>query len=636
MFSYAAGHLKRFVSLKLVYIAVYGLICLVVLFSPQTQIFNLRVSDLLQLTKNTPVSKDLLMVDIDRETIEKVGSYPIPNQFYAKLLNHLNAADTKRIYLDRLLSVKTNPEDDQALADALSKLGPEKIGIPGYNPSPTQALSKPNEKFAGKTTILGSNFFPDTDNRYRKLSTYAGKGALYPNPARWLNGETSFDPITLNQHFDMRSLDRISAWDILSLPASQLANKTILIGIPTGVTSGGLTYTNGSQIDRVTLVALAYEAIRTKTNTKAFSSFWEFIILLGVGLFSISLSITAKRKENKRWRVIYSLIGITSLVYASYYLLNTHFLYLPIISIFLAFGFAKLVFSAFKIRLLEMIFELYSGDLSVEEAWAWQTVAQQKDPLLLMSFKGPKRWNNAIIETNFFNKDNPNIDENKARIQARLSDENEDGFVVDLHDLTGVKTVQCSFLFADIPLIRLEDITAEHEEKKRLEEALNTDLLTGIHNRAGFFVSAQNVGPKYSTIMMDLNGFKAANDTLGHAAGDELLKIAATRFASVLGDNQPLSRFGGDEFCVLLPNIDDPKGAQAMCTLLENSLKGQVQLSGGLQANISVAAGYAIAEEGEDIDQVLDRADQNMYKRKLEIKSAPAGTPRNRHIRTRR
>ena len=129
--------------------------------------------------------------------------------------------------------------------------------------------------------------------------------------------------------------------------------------------------------------------------------------------------------------------------------------------------------------------------------------------------------------------------------------------------------------------------------------------------------------------------FKAANDSLGHAAGDELLKIAATRFASVLSDDQTLSRFGGDEFCILLPNIDHPVRAQAMCDLLENALKGPINLKGGLQADISVAAGFAIAQEGDGIDLVLDRADQHMYKRKMEIKSLPERINYNSNIRKR-
>ncbi|MEP3629974.1 MAG: diguanylate cyclase [Hyphomicrobiales bacterium] len=607
-----------------------------ILLSPQTQIFNLRIADFLQLMERTPVSQDILIVDIDRKTIDKSGSFPVSNQFYAKLLNHLEGAGTQRIYLDRLLSVKTNAADDQALADALAKLGPEKIGIPAYNPTPTQALSKPNEKFAGTTTVLGSSFFPDTDNRYRKFSTYAGNGAVYPNAARWLNGETSFRPIALNQHFDLESLTHISAWDVLSLPASELANKTILIGIPTSVTSDGLTYTNNSKINRVTLVALAYESVRTQTDTKAFSRFWEFIILLGIGLFSISLSIALDVTKNKRvGRVVYALFGIFSIFYVSYYLLSTHYLYLPIVSMVFAFGLAKLVFSAFKIRLLEMIFELYSGDLSPEEAWAWQTVARQKEPLVLIGFKGPKRWNDAAKQAGFFDEDNPNTDKNKVTIQTALNEKNNEGFTVDLHDLHEVKTVECSFPFAHIPLIRIEDITAEQNEKKRLEKALHTDPLTGCLNRAGFFAAVGEVESNYATIMMDLNGFKTANDTLGHAAGDELLKIAARQFANVLSDDQTLGRLGGDEFCVMLPTVETPEAAQHVCDLLENAFKGKIDLSGGLQAEMSVAAGFAIAKDGNKIDYVLDQADQQMYKRKAQIKAVPKTAPHDNHFRTR-
>ena len=636
MISNIAFNIKNIIGLKAIYLVVYGLICLVLLFSPQSHIFNLRVSDLVQLAKHTPVSQDILIVDIDRKTIDNVGAFPTPNGFYAKLLNRLHEASVKKIYLDQLLAVETDAADDQALADAFTKIGPEKIGIPGYNPTTTKVASKPFEKFVGKTTMLGVNFFPDSDNRYRKLTTQAEKNTIYTNPARWLNDEKSTRSVTINQHFDLKSINRISAWDLLSLPNAQLTNKTILIGTHESLRPAILNYTNGTKIDRTPLIALAYESLRTQTNVSELSSTGKFILLLGIGIFSIGLSIALKHIKSKRiGRILFAGGGIGLLIYVNLHLLNVYHVYLPIFSQVMAFGIAKLVYSAFKIRLIEMLFELYSGDLSVEEAWAWQTVTQQNEPLLLMSFKGPKRWNNAAEETGFFNENNPNMEKNKARIQAGLNDGNKEGFIVDLYTLTEVKAVQCSFPFADIPLIRLKDITAEQEEKKRLEQALNTDALTGCNNRAGFFAAVKNVGPNYSTIMMDLNGFKAANDTLGHAAGDELLKIAATRFASVLSDDQTLSRFGGDEFCILLPNIDHPVRAQAMCDLLENALKGPINLKGGLQADISVAAGFAIAQEGDGIDLVLDRADQHMYKRKMEIKSLPERINYNSNIRKR-
>ncbi|MEP1441383.1 MAG: diguanylate cyclase [Hyphomicrobiales bacterium] len=636
MISNIAFNIKNIVGLKVIYLVVYGLICLVLLFSPQSHIFNLRVSDLVQLAKHTPVSQDILIVDIDRKTVDNVGAYPTPNGFYAKLLNRLHEAGVKKIYLDQLLAVETNAADDQALADTLTKIGPEKIGIPGYNPTTTKVASKPFEKFVGKTTMLGVHFFPDSDNRYRKLTTQAEKNTIYTNPARWLNGEKSTRSVTINQHFDLKSINRISAWDLLSLPHAQLANKTILIGTHTSLRPAILTYTNHTKIDRSTLIALAYESVRTQTNVSELSSNGKFILLLAIGIFSIGLSIALNRIKNKRiGRILFAGGGIGLLIYVNLHLLNVYHVYLPIFSQVMAFGIAKLVYSAFRIRLIEMLFELYSGDLSAEEAWAWQTVARQKEPLVLMGFKGLKRWNDATTQANFFGDKNPHAEENINRLQKILGEENKANLTIKLQDMTGYKVIQCSFPFADIPLVRLDDISAEQAEKKRLETALHTDTLTGSLNRAGFFNAAKAVGSRYTTIMMDLNGFKAANDTLGHAAGDELLKIAAVRFASVLSEDQTLGRLGGDEFCIMLPNINLPASAKHICDLLENSLKGKIELSGGLQADISVAAGYAIAVDGETIDETLDRADKQMYKRKIQIKSVPEMATRNSAIRKR-
>ena len=100
------------------------------------------------------------------------------------------------------------------------------------------------------------------------------------------------------------------------------------------------------------------------------------------------------------------------------------------------------------------------------------------------------------------------------------------------------------------------------EQEQRLRRAALSDNLTGLPNRAAFLATLESAvqraadgGPQFTVLFLDLDGFKRVNDTLGHAAGDELLVHVAKRIRGSLRASDVPSRFGGDEFLVLLPGV---------------------------------------------------------------------------------
>jgi len=140
-----------------------------------------------------------------------------------------------------------------------------------------------------------------------------------------------------------------------------------------------------------------------------------------------------------------------------------------------------------------------------------------------------------------------------------------------------------------------------------------TDELTGLANRRKFMVDCQAfLAESGSLLILDLDGFKAVNDTLGHGIGDQLLKQVAIRFLRVMPTDGLLARLGGDEFGALIPGQDGMEVARALKATLTypfhvNSNEIRLDVSIGEASNVP---GSSVTE------QLLRRADEAMYEAK--------------------
>jgi diguanylate cyclase (GGDEF)-like protein len=122
-------------------------------------------------------------------------------------------------------------------------------------------------------------------------------------------------------------------------------------------------------------------------------------------------------------------------------------------------------------------------------------------------------------------------------------------------------------------------------------------------------------------LFLDLDGFKNVNDTYGHAAGDQLLKMAAERLQRVLRANDVAARIGGDEFVVLAENLSEER-ALALGVSLIGAIARSYDFGNGTSANIGVSVGIAMApDHGTDFVDLLAVADAALYEAKTAGKS---------------
>jgi len=172
-------------------------------------------------------------------------------------------------------------------------------------------------------------------------------------------------------------------------------------------------------------------------------------------------------------------------------------------------------------------------------------------------------------------------------------------------------------------------ITRDINERKLMQQQLidlaTRDSLTGLPNRTLFYdrlsfsiAQAKRKGNKLAVMLLDLDRFKNVNDTMGHGAGDELLKAFGAKLNNRMRASDTVARMGGDEYIVLLTDITDINKVIEVAQRIQEDLKRPL-ITDKYEFNISASIGIAIyPQDGKDHDELLRKADIAMYTAKKE------------------
>jgi two-component system cell cycle response regulator len=173
-----------------------------------------------------------------------------------------------------------------------------------------------------------------------------------------------------------------------------------------------------------------------------------------------------------------------------------------------------------------------------------------------------------------------------------------------------------------------EELTAQ---SRRLESLIFGDELTGLPNRrflltqlSALVSGARRHERPLSVVMVDIDHFKAVNDTHGHAAGDSVLAAVATTLSERLREEDWVGRLGGEEFLALLPD-EDPEGAAVVAEGLRSAIEHIGVREGTETLRVTVSVGWATLEEGEDAEGLLRRADEALYAAKAAGRNVTRG-----------
>ena len=185
---------------------------------------------------------------------------------------------------------------------------------------------------------------------------------------------------------------------------------------------------------------------------------------------------------------------------------------------------------------------------------------------------------------------------------------------------------------------QLNQITNREAQARRLAYH---DALTGLPNRTLLedrFSQAISLARRQrklvAMLLIDLDGFKSINDNLGHGTGDKLLRTVAARLAGSVRGADTVCRYGGDEFVVMLPEVEGPAMAAAAADKIREAL-GEPEFVEGYEIRMTASIGTALYPvDGKSYEQLIKHADDAMYRAKAgsgraSITAFPSGNPAN-------
>jgi diguanylate cyclase (GGDEF)-like protein len=161
------------------------------------------------------------------------------------------------------------------------------------------------------------------------------------------------------------------------------------------------------------------------------------------------------------------------------------------------------------------------------------------------------------------------------------------------------------------------------QERARLAELAYTDALTGLANRSALheeLAAAVEGGEPLALVFVDLDGFKAVNDELGHTAGDAVLATVAGRMRHAVRSQDAIARLGGDEFVAVVRG-DATVAVHDLADRLRRAVEAPIEI-GGRVVRVGASCGAVIAGPEDDVDSLLRRADHAMYESKRSARSS--------------
>jgi diguanylate cyclase (GGDEF)-like protein len=168
-----------------------------------------------------------------------------------------------------------------------------------------------------------------------------------------------------------------------------------------------------------------------------------------------------------------------------------------------------------------------------------------------------------------------------------------------------------------------EDITEQRLSEVKIEYMAHHDALTDLANRVllndrlEYVLARVQHGEMVAVHHLDLDQFKAVNDTFGHPCGDKLLRIVAERLRSLVGEADTIARMGGDEFVIVQAAIADPADATSLAQAVIDALSEPYDIIDGQQAVIGVSIGISVGPgDGSNRDKLLRNADLALYRAK--------------------
>ena len=583
-------------------------------------------------------SQRVILVLVDEESVQASGKFPYDRMAMASAVRLIGDAGAKRVFLDTGLTSPNDEASDTALEEVMSSLGPQRLAIITGRlfPGSKAPWSKPIERFNAKATQVSFDAIRDVDRRVRRINTISPGGVA--TAGEWLaTGATTPSPkenLFIDFSADPRRIERVTITQLLSpgFDTSIFKDRLVILGMSVSADGYTLPVPLYGWISRPEIVALTTIAALSEIKIEPIDS-------------RVMLAITA------------ALTAIMAVIMA------------PI-----NFAAGLIVLIVFGIGWFQVVLRIH-GETGILVPYlppllasliAWQTLSFQHSPIMKFMRRAQARLlgvGQAALLTAIdvivdpaivFDKSGNVLGANGAFLRLRVDGASRSGSISRIEEVLGEESARLVEALADenagtssrtldicvssasqsarhyhvtvgrvrspkglLGIASFRDITEARARESELTTLAFRDALTGLANRVAFQsrLSTLETSPAqdpFAILLIDLDGFKKVNDTLGHHAGDLVLRGVADRIRALLRPDDMAARLGGDEFVVICKGADEARPV-AVARAIVDELTRVFDIE-GVPAHIGGSVGIAMWPHDDDRSSaVLKKADIAMY-----------------------
>jgi diguanylate cyclase (GGDEF)-like protein/PAS domain S-box-containing protein len=578
---------------------------------------------------------DIVIVGIDADSLRALDEWPWPRRHHARLLQMLQAAQPKTLFVDIDFSSRSTEEDDALLERALAAWQSTPVYLAAHfqarsGRDPSLTVTRPLPRFAEHARTASVVLEPGADGLVRSMrsswqvdgetldSVFAHERALPPGTV-----------VPIDFSIDASSFTYVSFIDVVSgrVATEAIRGKTVYVG-PTAIELGDtVSVPVYRALPGVVVQALATESARAgPLRVPA-----QPLVVAALAFWTLACAYWFARR-GWRFNLAAVLAGGVALAAATLALQVTARVVLEVAPFAIVLG---AMFVAATIRSLdEQTWHALANALGVKrrDALLKSVVDSSSDAIVCIDELAAIRTANPATARLFGSA-------HAALLHAKLTDfipglasdvglglatltgtplertaQTADGRRVPV-ELTLSQVATEEGLFTAI----LRDVSERQAQQRALEHQATHDPLTGLPNRValarylGTLLGQASARQRVALLMLDLARFKEVNDTLGHDVGDEVLREVSRRFSSQLRGRAFIGRIGGDEFSVVLAEVAEHGEIDALARRFIESLRAPID-SRGIAIEVGVNIGIAVApDHGLDARELLRHADVAMY-----------------------
>ncbi len=598
-----------------------------------------------------PVDDNIVIVAIDDNSLQKLGRWPWSRAVHARFLDQLTKTDVKAIGFDILFMEPDplKPDDDKQLLDAIKRNG--RVVLPVLTNMEENSIvnTKTLEHIMDAAVLSHVNMIFDEQGVIRQLdlNITLNNGEELPSMALALFQKTKGDSKAFKNSEENRifvafsnppgQFQVVSYADVL-LDANvrqSLKEKVVLVGV-TAPGLGSSLATPGARESRlmsgVEFHANALNALYTGAVITPLKSpeYWLISMLL------IVIPVLTYRFCKLGMTLVLALGFLALTCLSSFLLLSVFQLWFAPLSTLLCLMLSYPLWSLRKLKQLNLsLFKEHEKASAILKAIEESViVTNQQGEIEYMNPAAEKMFAYTLAEVKLspFSKlyEITEQDEQTVVGSDTIIDEDKETkvevqLIKNRHDEEYAVRFSSQLVYAESGLLdgtvyALSDLTEINDISKKNAFTAAHDLLTGLPNRSllqGLMEQAiknatrENVG--FAVLFIDLDGFKKINDAMGHTGGDFLLQEVANRLSNWARESDTISRWGGDEFIIMLDKMGSTSNVSHVVEKIKYSLSQPYTLN-NQEVFVTPSIGISFfPDDGKNVNVLLDKADAAMY-----------------------